>query len=275
MKASACAKLILFGEHSVVYGYPAIAVPLKELRLEVDISKSKSDSGLQTRQKKALIVARQMLRISGRHKVKIMSKIPMAAGLGSSAALCVAILKALCKLHKMKCSTQLISDVAFEMERIFHNNPSGIDTTVIVKEKPVYFQKGKKIQILKIKKPFKIAILNAGRRASTSEIVARVAKEAAKNPRYGQLFHNMGRIANKAKGHLEKGENSKLPALVNLNQTYLNGIGVSTKKIDLLVKQIKQKGGAAKISGAGKGGFIYFMPPEIKIRQKKLILKIS
>ena len=264
-EASACAKLILLGEHSVVYGYPAIAVPLPSLRLHVrlkwadrDLVKASVEPEDTGKIVQSLNVARKFLNYNKHMEIEINSGFPMKARLGSSAALNVAIVKALADMECASLSTERISSIAYEMEKIFHGTPSGIDTTVSAYEKPIYFIKGKPPEFIKIKKPLSIIIANTGISASTKEVVAEVRSRREAEPgKYDAIFSKIGEISRKGRECIEEGNIDELGRLMSQNQQLLKEIGVSSPEIDRLV-DVSMKNGSlgAKLTGAGKGGCI-------------------
>ena len=178
---SACGKIILFGEHSVVYGHPAIAVPVTALHADVFIqpaetlvissrnfnteyeilknplNKNETGFGLQETVLNTLkffnLLKKQNIHIT------IDSSILPASGLGSSAAVAVAIIRALSNYFKKKISNKDLYDLAFKTEVIYHGDPSGIDPAVIIHEKPVYFKSGKKTRLEPLKVANKIPII--------------------------------------------------------------------------------------------------------------------
>ena len=266
-EASACAKLILFGEHSVVYGYPAIAVPLTSLRLSITVQAARKDSvkapGLVAadRQKllESLSVARQQMRLSKAPLlITVSSQIPFRAGLGSSAAFSVALVRALARLTGKKLAAATVSQFAYELEKIYHGTPSGIDTTVSANEKPIFFIKGKPPQFIRLGSPLPLIIANSGSHVATKKVVADVRQRMENNPRqHAILFEKIGSIAMHARGFLEQGELVMVGKLMSLNQELLMELGVSSPALDRLVAKAHAHGAlGAKLSGAGRGGCI-------------------
>lgn len=258
-QGDACGKVILFGEHSVVYGYPAIAVPLKNLRITVIAEESDKDlieeESPEKKEKvqQSLNTARQMLGISQKFRIKLISKIPIGAGLGSSAALNVALLRAL----KQGITVEKTAEVAYEMEKIYHGTPSGIDTAVSAYEKPIFFIKGQKPEFIAVK-PLNIVIANTGDRVPTKKVVAEVREKREKEPeKYDRIMAKMGEISENARKHLEKGNINEIGLLMSQNQKLLEQIGVSSPELDNLISIALENGAlGAKLSGAGKGGCI-------------------
>ncbi len=258
-KGEACGKIILFGEHSAVYGYPAIAVPLKQLRITAFTEESENDiieeedAEKKAKLQQSLDTARKMLGITKKFRLKLVSEIPIGAGLGSSAALNVALVRAL----KQDVSAEKTAEAAYEMEKIYHGTPSGIDTTVSSYEKPIYFIKGQKPEFIDVQH-LELAIANTGNRVPTKQVVAEVRERKEKEPeKYGELMEAMGKIAAEAKKKLKDGTPEEIGKLMNKNQELLEQIGVSCIELDELILAARKNGAlGAKLSGAGKGGCI-------------------
>ncbi len=258
-KADACGKVILFGEHSVVYGYPAIALPLKNLRITAIAEESDKDLIEEENPEKkekiqqSLNTARQMLGISQKFRIKLISKIPIGAGLGSSAALNVALLRAL----KPGITAEKTAEAAYEMEKIFHGTPSGIDTTVSAYEKPIFFIKGQKPEFIAVN-PLNLVIANTGDRVPTKQVVAEVREKREKETeKYDTIMAKIGEISENARKHLEKGNINQIGLLMSQNQKLLEQIGVSSPELDNLISIALENGAlGAKLSGAGRGGCI-------------------
>jgi mevalonate kinase len=276
--ANACGKIILLGEHAVVYGRPAVAVPLPQIRATAQIAPLVEEPYGRVRihapdldfdvwlhetepnHPLAQIVELTLQAIPAKQfpalKLHLSSEIPIAAGLGSGAAISVAIVRALSQHLGHPIPAQVQSDLAFEVEKIHHGTPSGIDNTVVAFEQPVYYQTTSGAQPFSIGKPFTLVIGNTGRASPTSVAVGRV-REAwqADKPRYEALFDDIGQLANQARQAIEEGETQTLGPLMNQNQRLLERLGVSAPELDTLIRAARDAGAqGAKLSGAGLGG---------------------
>ena len=274
-KATAPGKIILFGEHAVVYGQPALAVPVTQVEAEVRIDRIFS-SGIRINapnirlndKLEALapnnplaatiintLAAFQDNSLSG-VSILIRSTIPIASGLGSGTAVTVAIIRALAKHLKKELTDEEISDLAFETEKLYHGTPSGIDNTVVTYARPVYFIKGQPIQVLKVEQPFMIVIADTGVHAETKEAVRDVRIEQHKYPeKYETLFATIGSIAATARGLVESGMPESLGPLMDENHAMLRSMRVSSPELDNLVQAAREAGAlGAKMSGGGRGG---------------------
>jgi mevalonate kinase len=275
VKASAPGKIILFGEHSVVYGRPALAVPVTQIHAEADVSAS-SRTGIWIEAPDIDLHA-ELNTLSSDHplasiihnlffkfgidpfpslNIKIKSSIPVASGLGSGAAVSVALIRA-CSGHLgQRMTDEEVSAFAYEIEKLHHGTPSGIDNTVITYAKPVYFIKGQPISTFKIGRAFMIAIGDTGISAPTKESVLDVRKLWEADPaKWEGVFDQLGHIARRARAVIENGNWQGLGELMDQNHKLLQEMTVSSPELDQLVK-VARKAGAlgAKLSGGGRGG---------------------
>jgi mevalonate kinase len=276
--ASAPGKIILFGEHAVVYGRPAIAVPILQVRAKAIVSVDPRsapglviikapDIGLETalsdlpdNHPLAAVLWKTASAIKLSHipacTIQITSSIPIAAGMGSGAAVSVAILRAFSASMGHPLSDEQVSQLAYEVEIIYHGTPSGIDNTVITYAKPVYYIKGKTIETLQVKQPFTLVIGDSGMISPTMSAVSDVHQgwENARD-RFEALFDAAGTIADSARKAIEAGENDALGPLMDENHTLLCKMGVSSLELERLVEAARSAGAlGAKLSGAGCGG---------------------
>ena len=274
--ATAPGKIILFGEHAVVYARPAIAVPVFQVRAEATIQ-ARDDSrvvidAVDLQRQYALhdapaddpiatIIRLTCMRLNitpQGYSVRIHSTIPIASGMGSGAAVSVAVARALGKFFNVTLSAAEVSALAYETEKLHHGTPSGIDNTVIAFEQPVYFVKGQAIESFpfRVARPFTLAIADTGIAAPTKIAVGDVRRAwEADRVRYDSLFDQIGVIARDARGAIERGEADALGGLMNANQVVLREIGVSSPEIETLIRAALRAGArGAKLSGAGRGG---------------------
>jgi mevalonate kinase len=276
--ATAPGKIILFGEHAVVYNRPAIAVPVNQVqaravviadpkaptgRIWIQAPDIRLDMGSADLPEAHPLV--RLLEVFLKHFsldhipaciLRITSTIPIAAGMGSGAAISVASLRALAGFIGAPLPPEKISALAYEIEKIYHGTPSGIDNTVIALNKPVYYVRGTSIATFSIGKPFTLVIGDTGIRSPTSGPVEAVRQAWLAQPeRYESLFDRAGEISITARRLIETGQINQLGELMDANQAILTEMGVSNPELDHLVRSARLAGASgAKLSGGGWGG---------------------
>jgi mevalonate kinase len=198
-------------------------------------------------------------------KIYITSTIPLAAGLGSGAAVSVAVARAVSSFLGRPFSDENSSAVAYEVEKCHHGTPSGIDNTVVALGRPVYFRKDQPIEPLRVAQPFTLVIADSGAKSPTSVAVGDVrAAWLANKFRYERIFDAVGQVTELARRAIEHGPLEALGPLMARNQAALQEMGVSTPELELLIDTAQAAGAlGAKLSGAGRGGnVIALVPPE-------------
>lgn len=289
--AKAFGKTILFGEHAVVYGQPAIAVPVNAVYAKatiealpktnshdalivlpnLGITRNLSDFADNDPIRTAISITRDYLSIKmlPAMMITIASNIPIAAGLGSSAAVAIATIKAVSQFLGFSLENKEINDLAFQVEIIQHGKPSGIDNSTITYNQPLYFVKDYSMELLVLKNPIKIVIADSGIRSLTKEVVAEVRALYQKEPdTTGMIFDQIGDISKKARAEIEKGHLKMIGNLMTLNHQLLVRLGVSCNALDNLVDVALGNGAyGAKLCGGGKGGIIIAVTPEIHIEK--------
>ena len=286
ISASAPGKVILFGEHAVVYGQPAIAVPVTEVAAKAIITPDPTATGgsihitapqinldanfanLPSEDPIAASIRATLdaLKLSQppAFKLRVTSTIPVAGGLGSGAAVSVAIIRAVSAFLGHPLPDDQVSALAFEVEKLHHGTPSGIDNTVITYNKAVYYIKGKSIETIRIATPFSLVIADTGILAPTKETVADVRRVWESDPEpYNEIFESIGKLAVAARAAVEQGNNEALGPLMNENHELLQNLDVSSPELDKLVLAAREAGAlGAKLSGGGRGGNIIALAPE-------------
>jgi len=273
--ASAPGKVIIFGEHAVVYGRPAIAVPVTQVRATVRLKPAPKGHGLTivapdieatvslktaARQDPLAVAARLTLKQLAKPEpdaiLSIRSDIPVASGLGSGAAVSTAIVRSLSRFLGCFLPPGELSDLVFEVEKIHHGTPSGVDNTVIAFERAVYFTPGQPIEMLKVRRPFTLLIADTGIRSSTRTAVEHVRSACRSNKqRCERIFDEIAFIAARARQALESGEVDRLGPLMNQNHRLLQALEVSSPQLEQLLEAARRAGATgAKLSGAGLGG---------------------
>lgn len=281
ISATAPGKIILFGEHAVVYGQPAIAAPVTQLRARAVIMAEPffpagslriqaPDIGLETwladlPEKDPLGVAINLVLAKiGIERlpaltVRVTSSIPVASGLGSGAAVSIAVIRALAGFLGYPLTDEEVCSLAFEVEKIHHGTPSGIDNTVITFARPVYFerkQEGNLIEVLSLARPFAIAIGDTGVSSPTRNTVGDVRAAWQVEPeRIDRLFDRVGTLVQSARQAMESGAIESLGSSMDENHALLAELGVSSIELERLVEAARRAGAlGAKLSGGGRGG---------------------
>jgi mevalonate kinase len=275
VKSSAPGKIILFGEHAAVYSRPALAVPVTQIHVDVEVLDS-SRQGIWVNAPSIDLhaelnslpadhpVGTAILKLFSRLGVSsppaldisIESTIPVAAGLGSGAAVSIALIRALALHLSNPLPDEQVNSLAYEIEKLHHGTPSGIDNTVITYAKPVYFIKDKPIEIFKTGKPFTIVIGDTGIPAPTKESVGAV-RRLRMHDQYTieNIFNEIAQIALIGRRSIESGKPELLGELMDQNHEYLQALTVSSPELDNLVDAARKAGAlGAKLSGGGRGG---------------------
>ena len=276
-------KVILFGEHAVVYGQPAIAVPVTQIEASATIHPLESGYDWQLAAETlagvvplddlaidhplAAILRRSLDWLEEEIQpsiLRINSTIPIASGLGSGAAVSAAIVRAIADYSQNQIRDKEVSKLVYEVEKIHHGTPSGIDNTVIAYRNPVYFIRDKPIQMLKVGQPFHLAIADSGIASSTRLAVSGVRARHDSSPlEYTTYFERMGTISSAACNSILAGLSHSLGPLMNENHKLLKDIGVSCMEVDRLVDAAREAGATgAKLSGAGLGGNVIALVDE-------------
>ena len=284
-------KIILFGEHAVVYGQPAIAIPVLDVTATArvtpilgaapgkvhiqahDIQLDTMLADLPEDHPLAAAIRATLQEITPDHTpsftIQLDSNIPIAAGLGSGAAVTVAIIRALSAFLGHPLPNERISELAYEIEKIHHGTPSGIDNTVVTFQKPVYFQRGEALQTLTPTQPTYWVIADTGEKIPTREMVANVRNLYESAPEtYGAIFAEIGQITRDARQALTQGDLERLGPLMNRNQLLLQDLQVSTSSLETLIATALEAGAVgAKLSGGGGGGNIIALTTYDKVSQ--------
>ncbi len=332
----AAGKVILFGEHAVVYGRPALAVPVTQVWAEATVSPGLPGTGVtiyaadldeeialraapadhplaaavrlaltevrsqgsEARDQEAGVRSQESEKPEPDWRITIRSTIPVASGLGSGAAVSAAIIRAIVAANRrMGGSTNqrinesanqrigesanqrmgkspirnpqsairnpqspippaVLSALVYEVERLHHGTPSGIDNTVIAYEQPVYFVRGRPPEPFAIGRPFTLVIADTGIRSPTRIAVGDVrASWQAEPARFEALFDRVAAIVEAARTAIAVGEPQELGPLMDQNHVLLQEMGVSCPELDTLVAAARSAGAlGAKLSGAGRGG---------------------
>lgn len=273
-------KVILLGEHAVVYGRPAIAVPVTQLQAQAVVEEAPAGQGLTivasdlgrefrpsrvtSRDRAATALAhtvRNTLQRLGRQaepdlRITISSTVPIGRGLGSGAAVATALVRALAAHLGGYLTARDVSDLVYMTEVLHHGTPSGIDNSVIAFGKPLYFVRGQIDEVFWLGRPLWLVIGDTGVRASTRAVVADVRRRWEQDrSAYEAHFNAIGSLVEQARQAMIEGNLPELGALMDANQRQLRAIGTSSAELERLVAAALDAGAlGAKLSGSGRGG---------------------
>jgi mevalonate kinase len=245
-------KLILCGEHAVVYGYPALAMAV-DRGTTVTIEETGRPLEIVGLDDPRLEAAVRTV-VGDGVRVSIRSDLPIGRGMGSSAALAVALVRA---AHG-DVSAEECFERAFRVERVFHGNPSGVDHAVSARGGLVRYQRAPLILEDRPVPSWRLVVLDTGTAGDTAALVAGVA---SRRPAVDADLAAIGSLVDEVDRHLADGR--AVGELLDENQRLLGRIGVSTPRIEDLCA-VARKAGAygAKLAGAGGGGVVVAIAPD-------------
>jgi mevalonate kinase len=283
-KASAPGKVILFGEHFVVYGVKAILCAINK-RISVTAEKSqefkisiKSNIGnlslepnkpiseIDSPLKPFYYLANKMIQNQNAGiKIIIESEIPLGVGLGSSSACCVAGAAAISRLYS-DTSKEKILELAIEAEKTIFQNTSGADCTVCTYGGIMEYNKENGFTKIKSEPNFHLVIANSNIEHSTELVVKEVKSFKEKNEEeFSKLCDDESNLIEDVLESLKENNTKELGVKINQNQKYLEAIGVSNEKIKEMIQIGMKSSFGAKITGAGGGGCIFALTDETNL----------
>jgi len=282
-RSQACGKIVLMGEHAVVYGRHALAAPIP---LAVEARIKDATSGIQLviprwsieQRVPSLeehpqgtigilaLVLRQLRLESRSMMIEVFPAVPKAMGLGGSAALAVAVIRALDLHFALGLDNRRVNELAFECETAAHGNPSGIDNTVATYGETLLFQSARGVpqySAMTPAVPVPLVIGISGRESLTARMVSQVATARAKQPdAYERIFDQIETFAMNAVGAFTSGDMESLGANMNFCHGLLNGLQVSSPEIERMVHAARKAGAlGAKVTGGGGGGSMIALTP--------------
>jgi mevalonate kinase len=267
--AAAPGKVILLGEHAVVHGQPAIVASIERgVRVTV-VPRPGGATGtsLAARDPRLADAIRLAARLSGVEDgfdVEVEGDLPVAMGLGSSAALAVALLRALAASTGRALDDASAARNAHEIERLFHGTPSGVDGTAAAYGGVLWFEAGREPGHARITlaAPLPLLVVLSRTPHTTARTVGGLRERAARSPAvYRPVLAAIGELVAGARGALERGDRALLGELMTMNHGLLRACGVSTAELDAIVECALQEGAlGAKLTGAGGGGAVVALP---------------
>lgn len=275
--ASAPGKVILLGEHFVVYGTKAILgsidkrIQVTSILTDEDTINVKSNLGsisenssislkkIRTPLVPFFFLAKKMFdefNYKGGIKIDIESEIPPGVGLGSSSACCVAGAASISRLFT-KLSKQKILQLATEAEKKIFKNTSGADCTVCTYGGIIEYSKSKGFQRLELSRDIGLVISNSKKKHSTERVVSKVVKFKEKNEKkFLSLLEKESNLIEEAMHYLKTNDLRSLGKAMSLNQNYLEEIGVSNQNLQNIINIANKTSFGSKITGAGDGGCV-------------------
>jgi mevalonate kinase len=279
IKVLAPGKLMLFGEHAVVHGRPCIVTAV-DARMRVFLKKRKNnkiffnspdlnlknyfipieDLTKPTEKEVGFVLTAiknffEKYKIKSGLEIKTKSEFSMEYGLGSSSAVTVATIKALSELFRIKMKKKELFDLAYKTVLDIQRVGSGFDLAAAIYGGTLYFVTGGKV-IGKIKvRNIPLIVGYSGEKADTPTLVKMVNEKLEKNPqKINKIFDEIEKIVNQARIEIENKNWKEVGKLMNLNQDLLRELGVSSEKLENLIKVVLDSGAyGAKLSGAGGG----------------------
>ncbi len=267
------AKIIWFGEHSVVYNQPAIALPLYNVDVVAELSTSANGQTIHCRYydgpinkmidnlRGVKVLLEKLLSLFNAQTLPfnlvIKSKLPAERGMGSSAATAIALVRAFFNLFEVPLTRDRLLALADIEEKITHGNPSGLDTATASSNAPIWFIRHQENEQIAFNlSTASLVIADSGIKGKTGEAVSLVHDQLVTEPeRVTPLINELGAVAKAARKALASSDDQLLGQLMNQSQQDLAKLGVSTATLDTFCQVALNHGAlGAKLTGSGLGG---------------------
>jgi len=278
-------KVILYNEHFVVHGIPAIvsAISMRTTAIaertdgrfefyddRMATPGYKDDKMEHQRDSLKYIFQAMDLEQEG-VRIRIGGDLYAASGVGASAASCAAIARALSAEFNLDYSDEEINRVAYEGEKGYHGSPSGIDNTAATYGGLIWFQKGEPnvMERMNLREPVNIVMGNTGVVANTKAAVAGVQERKEAFPeKYEKIFRSAEELVHEGRDAIKAFDLKTMGKLMNENHKLLQDIEVSNNDLDLLVDVAREEGATgAKMTGGGLGGYMVALTPEDEVQE--------
>ncbi len=278
---TAAGKVILLGEHAVVYGRHAVALPIADA-VTASVAESNKGSSVSIPQwgvKQAVtstasgaaeavhLILSELEIDDGAYSIDVRSTLPRAMGLGSSAAVAVAVVRAFSRFLDLDLDDERVNSIAFACEKLAHGTPSGIDNSIATISTPMLFSNAGAMQIdeLVLQETPPIVIALSGQPGLTLEQVAGVrSRYQRRRDHYDAIFDQIDALSLSGAAALQSADYEELGSLMNICHGLLNAIEVSTPEIENMVNLARTAGATgAKLTGGGGGGSVVVLCPGI------------
>ncbi|AQS53631.1 Galactokinase [Jeotgalibaca dankookensis] len=266
-------KIILMGEHSVVYGHPSIALPFPAVHMEATIKPANeatiidcsyysgiADDMPEVLQSLKTAIETALLSLDKENEklmISVNSTIPPERGMGSSAAVAVAITRAIYHYYHQPLSHQRLLELVDVSEKIAHGNPSGLDAIMTSGDHPVFYRKGHPFVEFDLRLDGYLVVADTGVTGQTKAAVGSIASRLETNEKQKtkQQIEKLGLLAEKARTYLETNQPIALGQAMSEAHDLLSDLGVSSTELNRLVEAGKEAGAlGAKLTGGGRGG---------------------
>ena len=250
-------KIILIGEHAVVYGYPAISLPLLEVEVTCKVVPAESPWRLYEEDTLSMAVYASLEHLNIKDaciRCQIDSAIPEKRGMGSSAAISIAAIRAVFDYYQAELPHQVLEILVNRAEMIAHMNPSGLDAKTCLSDQPIRFIKNVGFTEFEMNLSAYLVIADTGEYGHTREAI-QVVQSKGKDAL--PFLHDLGELTQQAEDAIRRKDAERLGQILSQAHLHLKEIGVSSPEADSLVETAMRHGAlGAKMSGGGLGGCI-------------------